>query len=187
MVLKVFFNLVALMILWFNDSMILFSRMKNPSCLSPPLCGRCSSPLIISMSLCWASFTKLMPLARTGHSTPNMALTMLSRGKWSPPSAFWQWSSQCSPGCWMLVFDARSHCWLVFNFLPTSMHRCFSSKLFSRWLSPGCAGVWSYFFPRAGVCTSLCWTLWDSHQQSNNQVYCLQSFWGYILPHCPDR
>ena len=139
---------------------LLFSRLNSPSALGLSSCERCFSPFDIFPVLHWTlqyvRVSLVLDKRSTGHSTPAIASSVLSRGEGSCSSACWQYFASCSPG-----YHAHS-LQQVFDLVSTRTLMSFSDKLLSSWVAPAYIDVWSCSSPGAGLCTSLCWTSWGN-------------------------
>lgn len=88
--------------------------------------------------------------SRLWHKIPDVLLPVLRRGKWSPPSTFWWYSSWCNH------FAMRAYCWLMASMLFTGTPRSFSAEplLVGRW----CVLVHGIVHPQGQNFTFLCQT-----------------------------
>lgn len=101
--------------------------------------------------MCQSSDHLCGPLLDSVHYVP------LSRGEQLPPLTCWQYSSWCSPRMLLLVFLARVHSWVMFDFLSAMI----SMSVFRKSaFHPTCPGEWGYPSPGARLSSYHCWAPW---------------------------
>ena len=131
------FTIRYLTVLIRSHPRLLFYRLNSHSSLSFFLCGRCSSPFMNSVALCWTlSSTSMSSLCRGAQNWTQYSRGGLTSAEWRGRLTSLDLLATLllmQPRQLLAAFAARAHCWLMASLLST---RSFSAKLRSIQSSP---------------------------------------------------